>query len=214
MSAPARALYLGAAGPLALVRCGLCGRRNCFDRRRWQWFEVAFCRRCWQGVLFEGLVMITRWEGERLLMENEAFGGELRAQREAERAARSFLAYFDAQPYWLWPPMLRRAAADMRQAYALAEAARARTGGGAEVGQAPRSETAVVPPPAEGAAAYGPRADESRVLHYYATLPAATRAAMLTELEALSRRAAAGGEVRTSALLGVAADAGEGGGRE
>ena len=124
-----RALYLGSAGTLALVRCGLCGRRNCFDRRRWWWFQVAFCRRCWQAVLYDGLVMVSRWEGERLLMENTAFGGELRALREVEREARRFLAYYDLQPWWEWRPQVRGIASDMTRTVALAKSVRARRRG-------------------------------------------------------------------------------------
>ncbi|HEY9285905.1 MAG TPA: hypothetical protein VIP46_20820 [Pyrinomonadaceae bacterium] len=190
----ARALYLGAAGRLALVRCGYCGRRNCFDRGSWRWLEVAFCRRCWQGVRFEGLVMVSRWEGERLLMENEAFGGELRALREVERITRGFLAYYDSQPYWEWSPRTRGTAAELRRSVALAESMRSRRGGGAEVAQAPRPEAAAVPLTEE----------EARALEHLALLPEATRADVLEYLERMSRpagrRPGDEGEVRTSAL--------------
>lgn len=200
----ARALYLGSAGPLALIRCGVCGRRNCFDRGSWRWLEVMFCRRCWQAVRFADLTMITRWEGERLLMENEAFGGELRALREVERITRGFLAYYDAQPFWEWSPRTRGTAAELRRSVALAESVRARRGGAAEVGQPPRPETAAVPLTEE----------EARALEHLALLPEATRENVLDYIERMSRPAAIGrddqGEVPTPALPAATTDEEEG----
>lgn len=203
----ARALYLGAAGRLALVRCGLCGRRNCFDRRSWWWLEVMFCRRCWQAVCFADLTMITRWEGERLLMENTALGGELRALREVERVVRSFLAYYDSQPFWEWSPRTRGAAAEMRRSFSLVEAARARRGHA----ETPATPTAApVPPPAGVSAAgdlYELTEEEARALDYFAACPPAVRGNVLDYLEVMSRQAAGGeadqGEVPTPALPAV-----------
>lgn len=222
MTGLAPAAFLGSAGPLALVRCGWCGRRNCFDLRRWAWFEVMFCRRCWQAVLFEGLTMITRWEGERLLMENLAFGGELRALREVERVARSFLVYYDSQPYWLWAPQTRRTAADLRRAFSLVEAARARGGGAVtEAGPAERPEPAPVEPAAGAVSTDGEvyelTAAESLALDYFSSLAGERRAEALSQLERLSRLSASErggqGEAPAPAPPGAMAEAGEGGGR-
>lgn len=223
MSEQVHALYLGSAGPLALVRCGLCGRRNCFDRRGWQWFEVAFCRRCRQGVLFEGLVMITRWEGERLLMENEAFGGELRALREVERVVRGVVRSYESEPHWFWPLRVRRMAADLRGPFALAEVARARPQGNPAAAAEPappeaRDEfTAAPPEEGDGDDVYQLTGEESRALDLFGALTPELRGRVLSDLEELSRHCAGGGtaaEVPTPALPTAAITAGgEGGGR-
>lgn len=209
MSYQARAAFLGAAGWLALVRCGLCGRRNCFDLRRWRWFEVPFCRRCWQGVRFEGLVMVSRWEGERLLLENEAFGGELRALREVERVARDVLRHYGAEPHWFWPLRVRRMAEELRTPFALAESARASRN--ADVGPQP------APAPPEAAASgdvYELTEEEGRALDYFAACPPAVRENVLEYLEVMSRQAAGGegdeGEVRTPAPPALTTDDEEG----
>jgi hypothetical protein len=129
---PGRADQLGSTPRTIIVRCP-CGRRNYFDRQAWQWFEVAFCVRCRQAILYVDLRVISRWEGERMLREQTIYEGELKALRTGEVALRHFLEQFAEKPRWEWPLSVVRHAQAAQVSLQLAERARARQGAEPEV---------------------------------------------------------------------------------
>lgn len=124
---PERAHYLGSTALTLLIRC-TCGRRNYFDRKGWAWLEVAFCVRCWQGIRYVDLRVISRWEGERMLREDLVFAGELKALRNIEREMRRFLVEFREEPLWTWPPQVVRMVKTVEADLRLAEQARTQQG--------------------------------------------------------------------------------------
>jgi hypothetical protein len=110
-----------------LVRCP-CGRRNYIDRHAWAWFEVAFCVRCRQAILFHDLRVVSRWEGDRMLREQTIYEEELKALRNIEGEMRRFLVEFHEEPLWLWPPQVVRMAEAVEAELLVAERARTRHG--------------------------------------------------------------------------------------
>jgi hypothetical protein len=193
------ASQLGSTARTVLIRCP-CGRRNYFDRRAWQWLEVAFCVRCWQAIRYHDLRVITRWEGERMLREQIVFEGELKALRTIETVMRRFLMQFREEPRWTWPPQVRQMAQFVEANLRLAEQARTQQGAQPTV---PLDEPVTTTAPeslapddeAPGGEAWGARpqldSDEALLLDAYGLLPQAARVEVLSFIADVRRTYAA-----------------------
>lgn len=182
MTRPGRAHYLGSTALTLLIRC-ICGRRNYFDRRAWQWIEVAFCVRCWQGILYVDLRMVSRWEGERMLREDLVFAGELKALRTIEGEMRRFLEQFRQEPLWTWPPQVVRMAQAVRFDLQLVEVARTRqdAASAAPLEEMPAEVGVYLEMP--GQEAYELTAEQTRLLSLFSQLSGERRAAILAFIE-------------------------------
>ncbi|HZH33001.1 MAG TPA: hypothetical protein VEY11_19695 [Pyrinomonadaceae bacterium] len=174
------ASYLGSTALTLLIRCP-CGRRNYFDRRAWQWFEVAFCVRCWQAIRYHDLRVISRWEGERMLREQTVYEGELKALRTVEGVMHRFLSEFQEQPLWMWPPQIVRMAQAVKANLRLAELARARQGAEPAVPFEELPEGIFLEMPGEEAYELTP--EQTRLLSIFSRLPEERRADMLAFFE-------------------------------
>lgn len=182
MTRPGRAHYLGSTALTLLIRCP-CGRRNYFDRKGWQWLEVAFCVRCWQGILYHNLTLISRWEGERMLREHLVYAGELKALRTIEGEMRRFLMLFRAEPLWTWPPQVVRMAQAVAGNLQLVEAARTRQGGASAVPLEESTAAVSVFLEMPGEEAYELTAEQTRLLSFFSRLSDERRAVMLAFVE-------------------------------
>jgi hypothetical protein len=196
------ASYLGSTALTLLIRCP-CGRRNYFDRRAWQWLEVAFCVRCWQAIRYHDLSVISRWEGERMIREQTVYEGELKALRTIEGEMRRFLMLFRQQPLWMWPPqvvsMVQAVAANLQ----LAEQARRQQGTEPTV---PLDQPVTAAP--EQSAAHDEEetggemwrgrppldSDEALLLDRYGLLPQSARVEVLAHIEEVRRAYTAGAQ--------------------
>lgn len=177
------ASYLGSTALTLLIRCP-CGRRNYFDRRAWQWLEVAFCVRCWQAIRYHDLKVISRWEGERMLREQNMYEGELKALRTVEGVMRRFLLEFQEQPLWMWPPQTVRMAQAVKANLRLAELARTRQGAEPAVPLDELPESLGVFLEMPGEEAYELTPEQTRLLSLFSRLPEERRATMLAFFEA------------------------------
>jgi len=176
------AYYLGSTALTLLIRCP-CGRRNYFDRRAWQWLEVAFCVRCWQAIRYHDLKVVSRWEGERMLTEQTVFEGELKALRTIEGVMRRFLSEFHQQPLWMWPPQTVRMVQAVQANLRLAELARSRQGSepSLPLEELPAPQGLFLEMPGEEAYELTP--EQTRLLSLFSRIPEERRAVMLAFFE-------------------------------